>query len=193
MARQVNVFQTLEDRGNPDIVMRDGPFKCRWQNSWLGEGYYFWEVLLNSAHWWGKSHLKGNYIICEANYRFDDEKIFDLSNGNPQHNLDFDSYLSELTTKGFIKEKVTTVSRVFNFIRTHIKGFGKYEASRAYSPNAIGEKYPEHLHKLYFEFEKEMYLDMRPAVQICFYSKSALNLNNYHIIHPEKYVDEGFF
>ena len=193
MPRKVTIFQTLDDKGNPDDVHRDGPYICRWENAWLGHGYYFWEIFLNSAQWWGKSRYKDNYIICEGNYIFDDEKIFDLSNGNPQHNLDFETYLKELKSKGFIKEKVTTVSRVFIFLKTHIKSFSKYEASRAYSPNAIGTNYPEHIHRLYFEKDKDMYYDMRPAVQICFYSKKALSLSDYRIIYPEHYIDNGVF
>jgi len=36
------IYQTLEDRGNPDEIERNGPFSCNWNNSWLGTGCYFW-------------------------------------------------------------------------------------------------------------------------------------------------------
>ena len=66
MGRKVIVFQTLKNKGNPIEIERDGPFICRWENSWMGTGYYFWETFLSNAHWWGKSHLNGDYVICEA-------------------------------------------------------------------------------------------------------------------------------
>lgn len=193
MGRKVKIFQTLKDYQNPDEILRDGPFICKWDNSWLGIGYYFWETFLTNAHWWGKSHLKGSYVICEAEYEFDDEKIFDISGGNTQHTADFDSYLTILKRQGFIKEKVTTVSRVFQFIRTHIKSFN-YEATRAYGINSIGENlYPEHINRIFFESHLNAYLDLKPAVQICFYKKQTLKLNNYHIIYPDEYVDQYVF
>ena len=46
------IFQTLEDRNNPDEVESQGPFICT-NNPWLGKGYYFWDTFLDLAHWWG--------------------------------------------------------------------------------------------------------------------------------------------
>lgn len=34
------LYQTVEDRDNPDYVLENGPFKCI-SNAWLGDGYYF--------------------------------------------------------------------------------------------------------------------------------------------------------
>lgn len=193
MGRKVIVFQTLKYKGTPEDIERDGPFICRWENSWMGTGYYFWETFLVNAHWWGKAHLNGNYIICEAEYTFDDEKIFDLSGGNPQHSADFDEYSKFLKKQGFIKDKVTTVSKVFQFLRTHIKGFN-YEATRAYGVNSIGEiLHPEHIYRMPFELQLGAYLDLRPAIQICFYTKSALNLKNYRVIYPDEFIDQYVF
>jgi len=193
VGRIVTIYQTLKDKGNPDEVINKGPFECKWNNAWLGKGYYFWEILIDSAHWWGNAHLGGNYIICKAQYNFDDAKIFDLSNGNPQHNLEFEGIINELTKKGFLKKHNTTVSRVFNFVRTHIPSFKIYEATRAYSPNAIGEKFKEFQRRINYENDKKMYLDLRPAVQICLYSKTSLNFRNYQIIYPKHYIEEGVF
>ena len=38
------IYQTVEDRGNPDYVEQHGPFICTNKNAWLGEGYYFWDT-----------------------------------------------------------------------------------------------------------------------------------------------------
>lgn len=35
------IYQTVEDRENPDYVEQHGPFICTNKNAWLGEGYYF--------------------------------------------------------------------------------------------------------------------------------------------------------
>ena len=43
------IFQTLEDRNNPDEVESQGPFICT-NNPWLGKGYYFWDTFLDLAH-----------------------------------------------------------------------------------------------------------------------------------------------
>lgn len=194
MARKVTVFQTLKDKGNPIEVERDGPFICTWQNSWLGIGYYFWETFLGNAHWWGKTHNKNSYIICQAEYTFDDEKIFDLSGGNSQHLLDYESYVKVLKRNGFLKENKTTVSRVFHFMRNHIPGFSQYEAIRAFGVNSIGTfAHPEHIHRMPFESGLNAYLDLRPAIQICFFKKEALQLKDYRIIYPDAYVAEGMF
>ena len=42
------IFQTLEDRNNPDEVESQGPFICT-NNPWLGKGYYFWDTFLDLA------------------------------------------------------------------------------------------------------------------------------------------------
>jgi hypothetical protein len=47
------VFQTLENRGtNQTHLEQGGPYICHWENSWLGDGFYFWDTFLENAHWW---------------------------------------------------------------------------------------------------------------------------------------------
>ncbi len=53
------VYQTLEDRFTDlDKLEREGPYICSWENSWLGDGYYFWEAFIENAHWWGREIRK---------------------------------------------------------------------------------------------------------------------------------------
>ena len=81
------IFQTLEDRNNPDEVESQGPFICT-NNPWLGKGYYFWDTFLDLAHWWGKQVHSGNYIICQTFIEDNSEYILDLV-GNTQHLIEF--------------------------------------------------------------------------------------------------------
>ena len=56
------IYQTVEDRGNPDYVEQHGPFICTNKNAWLGEGYYFWDTIIELAHWWGNLCYKDSRI-----------------------------------------------------------------------------------------------------------------------------------
>ena len=60
------LFQTLVDRGNYLECEENGPYPCNWENSWIGEGYYYWYHHLELAIWWGnvKPNLKKNRICC---------------------------------------------------------------------------------------------------------------------------------
>lgn len=69
------VYQTLEDRQTDlDKIESNGPYSCRWENSWLGNGYYFWDTFIDNAHWWGVEgrKYKNGYIICQAECDFND-------------------------------------------------------------------------------------------------------------------------
>jgi hypothetical protein len=72
------IYQTLEDRGNADDIENHGPFPCKWENTWLGRGYYFWDTFMNNAHWWGKSVTIPD-VICEADCEFSTIKCLDLA------------------------------------------------------------------------------------------------------------------
>lgn len=78
------IYQTLEDRNNPDEVESQGPFLCNRKDAWLGNGYYFWDSFIENAHWWGKEGARyKSYLICESSFHLN-EKCFDLYD-NPEH------------------------------------------------------------------------------------------------------------
>jgi hypothetical protein len=189
--KKVIVYQTLEDKGNPDEIERDGPFPCTRNNAWLGVGYYFWDTFINNAHWWGKdcSNYKDGYVICRAECDYDNEKCFDLV-GNTEHlAMLYDTY--ELMKSKGLANKTTTVSRVIEYLRTDLKIFN-FVASRATGVNSksLTSKFSSHL---IFDDKngKLKYLDLIPAIQICFYKGNGLNLRNYKIVFPDEYID-GF-
>lgn len=60
------------------------PIKCSTSDARLGHGYYFWDSIIDAAHWWGGVHYGGNYIICQSFYDAHSDKLFDLL-GNLAH------------------------------------------------------------------------------------------------------------
>ncbi len=180
------VYQTLEDRGNSIQVELEGPYPCNWENTWLGEGYYFWDTFIENAHWWGKEVRKNYlaYIICRAECDFNDIDCLDLHGNTEQLKMFKDSY--ELSKSMGKVNETTTVKMFLAFLKGENKAF-KYEAIRV---NGIRSKSinSEYSVNLMFEDRKTQYLEIIPAVQICFFDKTSLNLRNYKIIYPENYV-----
>lgn len=191
MNKIVTVYQTLKNKDNPEEVERDGPFPCNWENAWLGPGYYFWEAFINSAHWWGEGHCKGNYFICEAQCIINEENCFDLV-GNTDHLTVLSKAVEELDAKGLLDEQ-TTVTRVLRYLKEDLKIL-KTEATRAVGYNSIGEKKNgKFSKKLLFEVPKKYkpahYLNYMPPIQICFDTKKSLSLTGFKIIFPDEYIN----
>lgn len=184
------VYQTLEDRDNPNEIEKNGPFKCRRNNAWMGEGYYFWESFIDNAHWWGKecNSFEDGYVICEAIYTEDEEKCFNLID-NPVHIKMFNDTKALMQEKGLYKDGQTTVSRIIEFLRTTLKIF-KYEAVRVYGVNSKFYKSNFSNQTIFDKSHPQKYLDTSLPIQICFYSTSSLNLRNFRIIFPDKYNED---
>lgn len=183
----IKVYQTLEDRnGDLDKLEENGPYSCHWENSWLGDGYYFWDTLIENAHWWGKEvrQYPNGYIICQTICDFNDTDCLDLV-GNMEHIKMFRDSYSFLKSKGKVNES-TTVKKFLAILKGELSSF-KYEAIRV---NGIKSKRIDSIYSvnLFFEENKKQYFELLPAVQICFYSKKSLNLRNYQIVYPDKYI-----
>ncbi len=186
------IFQTLEDRGNPEEIETHGPFPCYWKNTWLGDGHYFWESFIENAHFWGKSRYGESYIICSAQCEYTTETCLDLV-GHPEHLLLFRNIVKVMEADKLVVEK-TTVARVIEFMKRKLSTF-TYEAIRAHGINTVScYSYPELVNRLKFEHadKKIHYLDLTPPIQICIIKKKGLNLKNYKIIHPEYYIDGDY-
>ncbi len=181
------LYQTLEDRGNPDEVELNSPYPCNWKNAWLGSGYYFWDSFIENAHWWGKVRYQNNYIICKLSCDFDTNTCFDLV-GETEHMLDFSMAIDFLKSKNLLNSK-TTVARVIAFLKANTDGFN-YEAIRVYGLKSISEnkeEFQKYRHHLIFEPSKHQFLDYKPAIQICIFEKTGLNLRNPKIEYPYEY------
>lgn len=181
------LYQTLKDKGNPDYIEDNAPFICKWENAWLGNGYYFWDTFIENAHWWGKVRHNNSYVICGAECDFSSDLCFDLV-GDTEHMQDFDDTVNLLKEKKLVDEN-TTVSRIINFLKEKIPDF-KFEAIRVYGIKSISdynEEYKKYKHRLIFEVSKPQYLDYKPAIQLCLFKKTSLNLRNLKIEFPDEY------
>ena len=182
------LYQTLENRDNPIYVEKKGPFPCNWENTWLGDGYYFWDSFIENAHWWGNEVRKftNGYIICTAICTFDDKKCFDLV-GNTEHFSMFSDAYNFLMLAGLADNK-TTVKRVIEYLKNDIKVF-KYKAIRVNGTLSKSEKSPYHF-GMNFELGRPQYFDLRPTIQICLFYKKSLNLRDYKIIFPAEFCSD---
>lgn len=181
------LYQALEDRGNPEYILANAPFACNWPNTWLGEGFYFWDTFIENAHWWGEVRYGSSYIISKMDCDFDTNLCFDLV-GDTDHMLDFSRSIEFLKNQNLI-DKNTTVSRIISHLKSKIDGFD-FQAIRVYGIKSISEhkeEYRKYRHRLIFELSKPQYLDYKPAIQICIYQKTGLNLRNVNIDFPDEY------
>lgn len=187
MSRKI-LFQTIEDRDNPDDVLRDAPFKCDIKRDpWLGEGYYFWDTFIELAHWWGKKGYKGHYMILrkDVDYSYDD--FFDLV-GNTEHILALEK-CSEILSKEF-GQKNPTVSKVIEYLKRNPSLPFHYKAVRAEGRGSISYNEEFDLRKrVLFRQKMSAYLDLRPAIQICFFNKKDIKGAPISIVYPDEYVE----
>jgi hypothetical protein len=184
------LYQTVEDRTNPDVIAENAPFVCNADNAWLGDGYYFWDSFIELAHWWGSMKYKKNYVICSFKCDFDSSLCFDLV-GETEHMKQFSESIDFLKQQNLVDEN-TTVSRIISFLRDKVGGFN-YEAVRAHGIGSVSDTSPKvkkFRHRMVFEFGGRQYLDYKPAIQICIYKKNGLNLRNGRIEYPDKYIKE---
>lgn len=185
------VYQTLEDRNSDlDRLETNGPYACHWENTWLGNGYYFWNTLIENAHWWGKEvrQYSSGYIICKAVCDFNDNECFDLF-GNLEHLQWLKQTYEIMKGKGLITNR-TTVKTILAFLKGTLKSFD-YVAVRANGLKSKGFNSDYSVNVL-FEPNKPQYLDLLPAVQICFFSKDAMSLRNYSVVYPEEYAQNEY-
>lgn len=188
--KKITLYQTIKDQDYLDVET-NGPFPCKWENTWLGDGFYFWEEFIGLAHWWGKTRRKGSYIICKAECDFDEIKCLDLV-GEMKHVRFFQEAIEVMNQNNKINS-TTTVSRVINFMKEEFKSRFLFEAIRVYGINSISPSQPissEYSSRFLFEVSKGSYLDVLPAVQLCLFKKTSLNLREYKIVYPEHYRED---
>lgn len=178
------LYQTLENRENFDEIIANGPFLCRWPNTWLGEGYYFWDSLICNAHWWGKYRFDESYVITRGMCDFNSELCFDLY-ANFDHLMQFEEICNKISSNNLTDQPIT-VPAVIEFLK--MSNNFPYQAIRANSTVQIDEKIKKNrsfIFRVPFEIGKKNYLDTRPTVQLCLLNKGSLNFRDYTIIYPE--------
>lgn len=182
----ITLYQTLKDLGNPREVESEGPFECDWPNTWLGTGFYLWDTFVDVAHWWGRVHHHNRYMIGVANCDDNKDKYLDLV-GNTKHMLFFCEAFEEII-RVLPKEELSTITiaKVIEYMK--ITSNFKFEAIRAGGVNVVSKKDKKlGKYRLFFELEKEPYMEFKPAIQFCFLEKKSLNLSALKVIYPFEY------
>ena len=192
LVKTKEVFQTLENRGsNNKILEQEGPYPCHWDNSWLGNGYYFWDTFIENAHWWGKKvrQYTNGHIICKAECDYDTINCLDLYGELEQLKMFKEAY--DLMLKNGVVDKHTTVKNFLEKLKGQTSNFSTYTAIRV---NGVLSKGYNSIYAVNFLFEKDkwQYFEMVPAVQICLFKKNSLNLRNYKVVYPEYFID-GYY
>ena len=172
-----NLYQTVTDKGNPEHVNKIGPFKSK-TSHWLGEGYYFWDSLLDRAHWWGKTHCHGQYMICQACAEVNDGAYLDLA-GNMLQLKQFEKWFDVI--RKMHNEHEVTVSFAIEKLRRD-DNF-PFQAVRALSEKCGGDN------RVNYVCYHDSYLNLSPPMQICIYSRDRVK--DYHVIFPDTYVATG--
>ena len=182
------LYQTVEDRNNPDYIEANAPFQCNRKDAWLGVGYYFWDTFLENAHWWGNvNYQKNGYVIVEFTCDFVSDKCFDL-----QGNMEHVKYFKE-TAKFLCDQKIlnnnTTVPWLIEYLKTKTDFIKRYQAIRVYGHYSKKSKITL---KMYFSKSDTLmhYLELTPAVQLCLFQKSSLSLSDGKIVYPTNYISD---
>jgi hypothetical protein len=170
-------YHTVEDRGNPDVIEVDGPFKCTRKNAWLGPGYYFWDSKIEWAHKWGKDAYKEKgYVICSAQIENKTEVMFDLF-GNVQHQDEFIQVFEALSAKLNTGEKPPLVAEIIHFLVN--QNLFPYKSVRAH------DEWNQAKVISFYQERAKMRIGQR--VQICLFEKNSVTLQDFLIVHPSHY------
>ena len=183
--KRKTIFQTLENRENPDDIENQGPFLCT-RKPWLGKGYYFWDTFIELAHWWGRQGYDGNYVICQSQIDYNPEDIFDLV-GDTEQISEFRNYVKIL--KECYKGEFLTVDFVIEHMKRTMKSF-TYSVIRANPIDTVKCDPELKALRLPFVFHNSAYLDMVPPIQLCIIDKKYIGKNNFRIIHPVEYCKD---
>lgn len=182
------LYQTLEDRDNVDYVEANGPFPGNIRERWLGQGYYYWDSFINSAHFWGWASYKKfhkNYIIAKSEVSLPQDKTLDLLSSPDL--LRFNSWVSEYE-KTF-PDGETTVEKVLTHAQKIMGEAFPYVAIRAVFVDSINrEEYQDRIYP-----NGKAYLDLQPPIQVCIRDKSIIGVNNFKVIYPINYSDQAAY
>jgi hypothetical protein len=184
--KRKTIFQTLDNKENPDEIESQGPFLCT-RKPWLGNGYYFWDTFVELAHWWGRQGYNGNYVICQSQIDYNPEDVFDLV-GDTEQISEFRNYAKIL--KECYKGKFLTVGFVIEHMKQKMKNF-TYSVIRANPIDSVKHDPELKALRLPFVSHNSAFLDMIPPIQLCIINKRYIGENNFKIIYPMEYCKES--
>lgn len=179
---QTIVHQTLEDRNNPDEIEDSGPFKMEIGNPFLGNGYYFWDDHIDLAHWWGRNHIKRDYVICEAQLEVDNTIFYDLV-GSRQDMMHFKELIRTLKLEKLAIGQIIELLKEVNS-RPDKKGIFPYKVIRAI--DISHSSYEQEHYK--FVKDRKGETNLAPRIIICLIEKRTVPLSSYKIVYPNSYM-----
>jgi hypothetical protein len=192
----LKLYQTLQDRDNPQEIEDYGPYICNWENTWLGDGYYFWDGHIELAHWWGRVHRHNKYIICEADAVYD-TKCWDLYS-RPDLRIEFQNIVAELEKQNIYKSHNTTIATYVEYLKD--LGFFEnkgYNSIRILGSNSVNIKnITTGITAWQLFFEKKLRIkspgnfQFVQPVQFCLFKKSSLGLRNYKVVYPDHHRED---
>lgn len=180
------LYQTIEDRGDKTAAESNGPIFCDRNEPWLGDGHYFWDTSIDNAHWWGKTHYCGYYMIGASSYLKGNENLFDLI-GDMSHRRLFERAADQLKRRRKLEQKDITVAYVLEFMKSELATF-RFKACRA--EGTALKAHGMNVHTFYFDSGRKYIMDLFHKTQVCVYDKTFLT-SPYRIIHvgmPQGYV-----
>lgn len=195
---QFILYQTLEDQGNYLDNEQEGPYDCKWDNTWLGKGYYYWYHHIDVAKWWGvQRYGVGKYVVFKS-ICTDLSKCWDLHTGPDQEIFLY--WLMKMKDKGLL-ENDTTVAQVIEFIKGEYDDFN-YEGIRILGIDSISQTAVRNMNfqRLKFEipnFQRDAskqrfkaYFDLTPPVQVCLFKHGSLGRKDYKVVFPDEYCED---
>lgn len=183
---EVALYQTIENRGDKTAAENYGPIVCNRNEPWLGDGHYFWDTSIENAHWWGKTHYGGYYMIGQSGYLKGDEELFDLI-GDMNHRQLFKRAAEQLKRYRGLGQRDITVAYVLEFMKSELTTF-RFKACRA--DGTTLKAHGMNGHTFYFDSDKHYIMNLFHKTQVCVYDKTFLT-SPYRIIHvetPQGYV-----
>lgn len=177
-------YHTVEDRGNPEHIEMEGPFRCEREDAWLGHGYYFWDTNIEWAHQWGGNAYKQNgYVVCKANLNSD--IMYDLV-GNVSHQMEFEEMIKLFEGDESYQREKPLVAEIIDFMKD--RGFFTHKSVRAADnpPKVVEIDFRPPRNIVHPENRPHMRIGQR--VQICLFEKNELTLHDFSIVFPHKYL-----
>lgn len=127
------------------------------RNTWLGEGYYFWDGFMELPHWWGQVHYNNSYTINEAQVEVDDSDYFDLV-GSTSNMQEFASAYQSL--RSLFPEENITIKAVLAVMKS--SGIYSFKVIRARTEHKIPGS-----ERIRFMYPDRSYMLTIPAIQLC--------------------------
>lgn len=178
-----DLYQTLRNDENADEVEAHGPYECKDNVAWLGQGYYFW-YFIPCAHWWGKTQHDDNYFICKTQCTGNSNELLDLA-------CDMDAMQDLAVIVENYRQEHKNIGRfTLRDVIEDLRGWYKQANVKAVSLrtentinfNSFGYLFP----RIYFNNHLPAFAPLYPPIQICVIDKSYL-VGDFLVIFPESY------